>query len=92
MPDEGIGERHLELLRAIDEVAHRSHAGVSTIYQAAEKVGLDTVCKEADRREFGRLASDLAEADYVDIQAMTYMGLRASYSVTEEGHRRLEGS
>jgi hypothetical protein len=50
MPDEGIGERHLELLGAIDEVAHRSHAGVSSIYQAAEKVGLDIVCREADRR------------------------------------------
>ena len=30
----------MELLGAIDEVARRSHAGVSTIYQAAEKVGL----------------------------------------------------
>jgi DNA-binding PadR family transcriptional regulator len=50
------------------------------------------VCKEADRREFGRLASELEEAGYVDIQARTYMGLRASYSLTEEGHRRLEAS
>jgi hypothetical protein len=67
MPDEGIGERHLELRSAIDEVARRSHAGVSTTYQAAEKVGLDIVCKEADRRGFGRLARGLAEAGYVDI-------------------------
>jgi hypothetical protein len=89
MPDEGIGQRHLELLGAIDEVARHSHAGVSTIYQAAEKIGLDTVCKEADRPEFGRLASELEEAGYVDIQARTYMGLRASYSLTEEGHRLL---
>jgi len=89
MPNERIGERHLELLGAIDEVARHSHAGVSTIYQAAEKAGLDIVCKEADRREFGHLASDLEQAGYVDIQARTYMGLRASYSLTEEARRLL---
>jgi hypothetical protein len=89
MPDERLEDRHLELLRAIDEVAQRDAAGVATMYRAAEKVGLDAVCKEADRREFGRLASELAEAGYVDIQARTYMGLRASYSATEEGQRLL---
>jgi hypothetical protein len=90
MPDEGLEERHLELLRAIDEVAQRDAAGVATMYRTAEKVGLDAVCKEADRQEFVRLVHDLEEANYVDVEGITYKGLRASYSVTEEGHRRLE--
>jgi DNA-binding PadR family transcriptional regulator len=50
------------------------------------------VCKEADRQEFVQLARDLEEAGYVNVQGITYMGLRASYSVTEEGRHRLEES
>jgi cytosine/adenosine deaminase-related metal-dependent hydrolase len=92
MPDERLEEQRLELLRAIDEVAQRDAAGVATMYRAAEKVGLDAVSKEADRREFVRLVRDLEEAGYVDVEGITYMGLRASYSVTEEGRRRLERS
>ena len=92
MPDEGLEERHLELLRAIDEVAQRDAAGVATMYRAAEKVGLNAVCRQADRQEFVQLAHDLEEAGYVDVEGITYMGLRASYSVTEEGRRRLEES
>ncbi len=92
MPDERLEERHLRLLRAIDEVARHSPAGVSTMYQAAQKVGLDAVGKEADREEFVQVVGELKEAGYVDVQDITYMGLRASYSVTEEGHRRLEES
>jgi hypothetical protein len=90
MPDERVGEQHLELLRAIDEVAQGDAAGVATMYRAAEKVGLNTVCKQADRQEFVRLARDLEEAGYVEVQGITYMGLRASYLVTDEGRRRLE--
>jgi hypothetical protein len=78
MPDEGLEERHLQLLRAIDEVARRDAAGVATMYRAAEKVGLDAVCKEADRQEFVRLMHDLEGAGYVDVQGITYKGLRAS--------------
>ncbi len=92
MPDERLEEKHLRLLRAIDEVARHSPAKVSTMYQAAEKVDLDAVGKEADREEFMQLVEDLKEAGYVDVQGITYRGLRASYSVTEEGHRRLEES
>ena len=86
MPDQGLQERHLELLRAIDA------AGVATMYRACEGVDLDAVCKEADRQEFVRLVRDLKEAGYVEVHGITYMGLRASYSVTEEGHRSLEES
>ncbi len=89
MSDERLEERHLRLLRAIDEVARRSAAGVSTMYQAAQKVGLDAVGKEADREEFMELVGELKEAGYVDVQGITYRGLRASYSVTEGGRRRL---
>jgi hypothetical protein len=92
MPDERFEERHLDLLRAIDEVAQRDATGVATMYRAAEKVGLNAVCKQADRQEFVQLARDLEEAGYVNVQGITYMGLRASYSVTEEGRRHLEGS
>ena len=87
---EEVGERHLELLKAIDEVAKRDPAGVSTSYKAAYKVGLDPVCNEADRREFTRLAHGLEEVGYVNVGGITYLGLRASYALTDEGHRRLE--
>lgn len=89
MPDERLEERHLELLQAIDEVARRDAAGVAAMYRVAEKVGLNTVCKQADRQEYVRLVRDLEEVGYVEVQGITYMGLRASYSVTEEGRRRL---
>ena len=87
--EEEVAERHLELLMAIDEVAKRDPAGVSTSYKAAYKVGLDPVCKAADRQEFTRLAQDLEEAGYVKVGGITYLGLRASYALTDEGHRRL---
>jgi hypothetical protein len=89
VPDDGMGQRHLDLLRAIDEVARRDPAGVSTMYQAAQKIGLNPVGKAADRRECVRLARELEEAGYVEVYAITYQGLRASYSATEEGRRRL---
>jgi len=53
MPDEGIGQRHLELLRAIDEVARRDPAGVSTMYQAAQKIGLNPVGKQIAKSACG---------------------------------------
>lgn len=92
MPDEEVDQRHLELLRAIDEVARRDAAGVATAYRAAQKLGLNLVGKEAERKEFVRLARDLEDAGYVDVYEVTYLGLRGSYSPTEEGHRRLEES
>ena len=49
-------------------------------------------CRQADRQERVRLARDLEEAGYVDVYAITYQGLRASYSATEEGRRRLQES
>jgi hypothetical protein len=90
MPHEGIGQQHHQLLEAIDEVARRDADGVATTYRAAQKAGLNMVGKEADRQEFWRLARDLKEAGYVDAYAITYMGLRASYWITEEGRRLLE--
>ncbi len=92
MPDQILQGRHLELLRAIDEAARRDATGVATMYRACEGVGLDAVCKEADREGFMRLVRELNEAGYVEVHGITYMGLRASYSVTEEGRRRLEES
>ena len=57
--------------------------------EAADKVGLDLVCKQADRQEFMHLAQELEEAGYVNVGGITYLGLRASYAPTDEGHRRL---
>jgi hypothetical protein len=62
MSDEGIDERHLGLLGAVDEVARHSNAGVS----------LSPVCKEADRQEFMRLTRDLQEARYVDERGIRF--------------------
>ena len=50
MPDERVEVQHVELLRAIDEVAQRDAAGVATMYRAAEKVGLNTCASKQTAR------------------------------------------
>jgi hypothetical protein len=90
MPEEGLGERHRRLLRAIDEAARRDADGVATMYRAAEGVGLNPVVSQADREEFVGLVRDLQEAGYVEVIGVTRTGMRASYSATEEGQRLLE--
>jgi hypothetical protein len=90
VPEEGLGERHRRLLRAIDEAARRDADGVATMYRAAEGVGLNPVVSQADREEFVSLVRDLQEAGYVEVIGVTRTGMRASYSATEEGRRLLE--
>ncbi len=85
-----IGERHLELLRVVADLASNDPAAVAQMYRAAQRMNLNTVGKQADRVEFLALVRDLEGAGCVEARGA---GLEASYgmlSVTKEGHRQLE--
>jgi hypothetical protein len=84
------GERQLELLGVLDELARNDPDGVAHMDKAAQRIGLDTVTKEADREEFERLVNALEEAGYVQAQGTDLATSYGMLSVTEEGHRRLE--
>ena len=92
MAAEEIGERHLELLRVLDELARSDPDGLADMDRAAQRMGLDTVGKETDRAEFETLASALEEAGYVEVQGSDLATSHGRLSVTEEGHNKLEGS
>jgi hypothetical protein len=92
MAAEEIGERHLELLRVLDELARSDPDGVADMDKAAQRMGLDTVGKESDREEFEALANALEEAGYVEARGSDLAASRARLSVTEEGRNKLEGS
>jgi hypothetical protein len=86
-----IGERHLELLRVVADLARNDPAALAQMYRAAQRMNLNTVGKQADRVEFLALVRDLEGAGCVEVRGA---GLAASYGmlcVTNEGHRRLEG-
>ena len=85
-----LGERHLELLRVVADLARNDPAAVAQMYRAAQRMNLNTVGKQADRVEFLALVRDLEGAGCVEARGA---GLAASYgmlSVTKEGHRQLE--
>ena len=87
---EEIGERHLELLRVVADLARNDPAAVAQMYRAAQRMNLNTVGKQADRVEFLALVRDLEGAGCVEARGA---GLAASYgmlSVTKEGHRQLK--
>jgi DNA-binding MarR family transcriptional regulator len=90
MAAEEIGERHLELLGVLSELADDDPDGVAHMDKAAQRIGLDTVAREADREEFERLVSALEEAGYVQVQGTDLAASYGILSVTEEGRRRLE--
>ena len=90
MAAEEIGERHLELLGVLRELADDDPDGVAHMDKAAQRIGLDTVAREADREEFERLVSALEEAGYVQVQGTDLAASYGILSVTEEGRRRLE--
>jgi DNA-binding MarR family transcriptional regulator len=90
MAAEEIGERHLELLGVLSELANDDPDGVAHMDKAAQRIGLDTVAREADREEFERLVSALEEAGYVQVQGTDLAASYGILSVTEEGRRRLE--
>jgi hypothetical protein len=87
-----IGERHLELLRVVADLARNDPAAVAQMYRAAQRMNYNTVGKQADRAEFLTLVRDLEGAGCVEARGG---GVEASYgmlSVTEEGHRQLEAT
>ncbi len=91
MAADDTGERHLELLVVLDELARNDPDGVAHMDKAAQRIGLDTVTKEADREEFERLVSALEEAGYVQAQGTDLSKSYGILSVTEEGQQQLEG-
>ena len=87
---EEIGERHMELLRVVADLARNDPAAVAQMYRAAQRMNLNTVGKQEDRVEFLALVRDLEGAGCVEARGA---GLEASYgmlSVTKEGHRQLK--
>jgi hypothetical protein len=85
-----LGERHLELLRVVADLARTDPAAVAQMYRAAQRMNLNTVGKQADRAEFLALVRDLEGAGCVEVRGA---GLAASYGmlcITREGQRQLE--
>jgi hypothetical protein len=86
-----IGERHLELLRVVADLARNDPASVAQMYRVAQRMNLNTVGKQADRVEFLALVRGLEGAGCVEVRGG---GLTASFGMlclTNEGHRQLEG-
>jgi hypothetical protein len=92
MAADEIGERHLELLGVLNELAHNDPDGVASMDLAAQRIGLDTVVREADREEFEQLVGALEEAGYVQARGTDLTASYGMLSVTEEGQQRLEGN
>jgi hypothetical protein len=92
MAAEGIGERHLQLLKVLDELAQSDPDGVADMDKAAQKMGLNTVGREEDRSEFEALANALEEAGYVEPRGSDLATSHGRLSVTDEGREKLEGS
>jgi hypothetical protein len=85
-----IGERQLEMLRVVADLASNDHAGVAQMYRVAQRMILNTVGKQSDRVEFLALVRNLEGAGCVEVRGG---GLAASYGmlcVTDEGNRQLE--
>ena len=87
-----VGERHVELLGALEELANDSPDGVAHMHEAAQRIGLDSVGEEAAREEFVALARDLEEAGYVEVRGTDLAANYGTLSVTEEGRHLLEGN
>jgi hypothetical protein len=85
-----VGERHLELLRVLSELASEDPDGVAHMHEAAQRAGLDTVSEEAAREEFESLTRDLEEAGYVEVRGTDLAASHGMLSVTEEGRHLLE--
>lgn len=84
------GERHLELLEALEELAKEDPDGVAHMHEAAQRVGLDSVGEGAAREEFVTLVRDLEEAGYVEVRGTDLAANYGMLSVTEDGRHLLE--
>jgi hypothetical protein len=92
MAAEELGGRHMELLKVLHELVANDPDGLADMHKAAQRVGLNTVVKEADRAEFEERAKALEEAGYVERQGSDLRTSLGILSVTEEGREALEGS
>jgi hypothetical protein len=92
MAAEELGGRHMELLKVLHELGTNDPDGLADMHKAAQRVGLNTVVKEADRAEFEERAKALEEAGYVERQGSNLRTSLGILSVTEEGREALEGS
>jgi hypothetical protein len=87
-----VGERHLELLGAIEELANEDPDGIAHMHEAAQRVGLDSVGEEAAREEFMSLVRALEEAGYVEARGTDLAANYGMLSVTDEGRQLLESN
>jgi hypothetical protein len=90
MAADEIGERHLELLEVLNELAQNDPDGVAHMDKAAQRIGLDTVSRETDREEFEQLVSALEEAGYVQARGTDLATSYGMLSVTEDGQQKLQ--
>ncbi len=90
MTGENISEEHLKLLRVLEELTSNDPDGVAQMKKATERIGLDSVGKEVDRKQSERLVRDLEEAGYVEARGTDLATSYGQLSITEEGRRRLE--
>ncbi len=84
-----IGERHLQLLRVLADLARNDSAAVAQMYRAAQRMNLNTVGKQADRVGFLALVRDLEGAGCVEARGSDLTESFGMLWVTEEGHRQL---
>jgi len=87
-----LGERHLELLRIVADLARNDPAAVAQMYRAAQRMNLNTVGKQADRAEFLQLVRDLEGAGCVEARGADLAASFGMLSVTKEGYRQLEAT
>ena len=91
MAADDTGERQLELLGVLDELARNDPDGVAHMDKAAQRIGLDTVSRETDREEIEQLVGALEEAGYVQARGTDLATSYGMLSVTEDGQQKLEG-
>jgi hypothetical protein len=87
-----IGERHLELLGVVADLASNDPAAIAQMYRAAQRMNLNTVGKRADKVEFLALVRDLENAGCVEARGADLAASFGMLSVTKEGHRQLEAT
>jgi hypothetical protein len=88
----GIGERRLELLWVIADLARNDPAAVAQMYRAAQRMNLNTVGKQADREEFLGLVRGLEEAGCVEARGADLAASFGMLCVTKQGYRQLEAT
>lgn len=89
MAGENIGEEHLKLLGVLEDLGSNDPSGAAHFSKAAQRMGLDSVGKVADREHFERLVRALEEAGFVEVRGSDQAASYGQLSVTDEGRQRL---